>query len=52
MVVREAININHCEAEIYNDKYITNIISSFLYSLKWLPLTANLYFVFTWTLLE
>lgn len=51
MVVREATNINHCEAEICNDKYITIIISSFLYSLKWLPLTASLYLVFTWTLL-
>lgn len=30
MAVREAININHCEAEICNDKYIKNIISSFL----------------------
>lgn len=29
MVVREAMNINHFEAEICNDKYTTNIISSF-----------------------
>jgi len=34
MAVTEAININHCEAEICNDKYTTNIVSSFLQRLR------------------
>lgn len=30
MAVRETININHGEAEICNDKHITNVILSFV----------------------